>query len=151
MKTFISLLSIIIMIACTKDSDLNKPTTLGSSTLIANGSLDLQTSSANIASLEIVNYRSSFELCGTSGENLIRPVILPLSDTAVYPANILMDSDSLSAEIYVDSTLQRNFSISLKIIENLDTISIANANGLSLKTKFRFNAGSSYKFLGDVK
>ncbi|HLK27517.1 MAG TPA: hypothetical protein VKT28_02975 [Puia sp.] len=144
---------VLLFVSCAKDSSYQTPitTSLPTSLLIAKGSLDIQTKNANVASLGIVNYRSSYELCGTSGEGLITPIILPLSDSSSFPSTILQEGDSLSAEVELDTTYKKNYTINL--IVKRDTTTIDNfsvVNGSVLRKKFVFYNGHSYQFLATV-
>jgi hypothetical protein len=145
---------LILLAACSKDASYqnSKTATLSNSTLIVNGSLDLQTNNANIASLGIINYRSSYELCGTAGSDLLWPVVLPLSDSIVYPGSILTDGDSLSAEVYLDTTYKKSYNISLTVEENnviVNNLQVFNKD--SLTRKFVFHDGSRYVFTAIVQ
>jgi hypothetical protein len=145
---------LILLASCGKDSSFqnSRPVTLANSTLLVNGSLDLQTDNANIASLGIINYRSSYELCGTSGDNLFWPVVLPLIDSAVFPASILADGDSLSAEVELDTTYKKYYNITMIVKENniiVNNLSVFSQS--SLKRKFVFHNGSSYDFSATVQ
>jgi hypothetical protein len=145
---------LLLLASCSKeDSSLqNRPVTLSNSTLVVSGSLDLQTSDANIASLGVINYRSSYELCGTSGSNLLWPVVLPLIDSIIYPSTILAEGDSLSAEIYLDTTYKKTYdSITLVVTENniiVNNLSVFKK--YSLTRKFVFHNGSKYQFSATV-
>lgn len=151
---------LLLLVACNKENSLqnqtttlsNSSTSLANSTLIATGSLDLQTDNANIASLGIVNYRSSYELCATSGNDLFWPVILPLADTAVFAPSILAEGDSLSAEVDIDTTFKKNYNITLVVKEN--NIVINNLSVFSksfLERKFAFHNGSTYQLNATVQ
>lgn len=139
----------LLLFSCSKDSSYqsSKPSTpLSSSMLIVDGTLDLQTSNANIASLGIVNYRSSYELCGTSGSDLLWPVILPLSDSSVYSSSILEEGDSLSAEVYLDTTFKKNYNISMSITENTVLVNSQTVfSKWNLTRRFAFHSGSKYE------
>jgi hypothetical protein len=144
----------LLAVACSKDSSYQstKPVTLSNSVLIVTGSLDLQTNDANVASLGIINYRSSYELCGTSGSDLLWPVTLPLADSAVYPPSILADGDSLSAEVYLDTTYKNAYNITLIVQENnivVNNLTVFKKS--SLARKFVFHNGSSYQFTATVQ
>jgi hypothetical protein len=145
----------LLLLSCSKDSSYqaNKPSTpLSNSLLVIKGTLELQTSDANIASLGIVNYRSSYELCGTSGSDLLWPVSLPLSDSSVYSSSILAEGDSLSAEVYLDTTFKKNYYISMSITEN--TVLVNNQTVFSrwnLTRNFAFHTGSKYECTVTVK
>jgi len=139
----------LLLFSCSKDSSYqsSKPSApLSNSMLIVDGTLDLQTSDANVASLGIVNYRSSYELCGTSGTDLLWPVILPLSDSSVYPSSILIEGDSLSAEVYLDTTYKKNYNISMSITENAVLVNSQTVfSKWNLTRKFAFHSGSKYE------
>lgn len=144
----------ILLVSCSKDASFqnSRPVTLGNSTLLVNGSLDLQTTNANIASLGIINYRSLYELCGTSGDNLFWPVVLPLTDSAVFPPSILADGDSLSAEVELDTTFKKNYNITMIVKENnviVNNLTVFSQS--SLKRKFVFHNGSAYEFSATVQ
>jgi hypothetical protein len=138
---------LILLAACNKESSFQStPVPLSNSTLVVNGSLDLQTNDANIASLGIINYRSSYQLCGTSGSDLLWPVVLPLSDSAVFPSSILAEGDSLSAEVYLDTTYKKNYNISMSITENAVLINSQIVfSKWNLTRNFAFHAGSKYE------
>lgn len=151
---------LLLLAACTKENSFqtqtttlsNGSTTLSNSTLIATGSLDLQTDNANIASLGIINYRSSYELCGTSGNDLFWPVVLPLADSAVFAPSILADGDSLTAEVDVDTTFKKNYNITLVVKENnvvVNNLSVFSKNFLS--RNFAFHNGSTYQLTATVQ
>jgi hypothetical protein len=151
---------LLLLAACSKDSSYqdktttlsNSPVTLANSTFIAIGSLDLQTDNANVASLGIINYRSSYELCGTSGNDLFWPVILPLADTAVFASSILAEGDSLSAEVDVDTTFKKSYNITLVVKENNIIVNNLSVFGKSfLERKFAFHNGSTYQFTATVQ
>ena len=155
----------LITSACTKDSNSlepvvdskpavpTKPVVLGNVTLVINGSLNIKTTGVNEASLGIINYRSSYELCGTAGTDLLWPVTLPLSDSSTYSPSILMDGDSLTVQLALDTTYNKSYdTISLVVFEN--NISVQNQlyfspfiNNLS----FVFHEGSKYKVTATVK
>jgi hypothetical protein len=144
---------VILFAACTKESDYqSKPATLSNSILVVDGSLDLQTSNANIASLSIINYRASYELCGTSGSDLLWPIILPLADSSVYPSSILSEGDSLSAEVMLDTTYKKSYNISMIVEENnviINNLSVFDK--WSLSRKFIFHNGSKYQLIATVQ
>jgi hypothetical protein len=148
------LVGIVLLTSCVKNSSFEPAPTIASSpttTLIASGSLDIQTDNANIASLGIVNYRSSYELCGTSGEGLITPIILPLQDSTVFPNSILRDGDSLSAIIQLDTTFIKSYSIKLIINQNGSTIfSKVSTDVTGFSQNFLFSNGNRYEFLATV-
>ena len=150
----------LLLVACTKEDSYqpqtttlsNSPVTLSNSTLIATGSLDLQTINANVASLGIINYRSSYELCGTSGNDLFWPVTLPLADSAVFAPSILADGDSLSAVVDVDTTFKKSYNITLVVKENnivINNLSVFSKSVLS--RNFAFHNGSVYQFTATVQ
>ena len=151
MKKFLAIF--ILLAACGKDSVYQHGSTiLSNSTLVVNGSLDLQTKNANIASLGIVNYRSSYELCGTSGNDLLWPIVLPLSDSTVFPSSILSEGDSLSAEVDLDTTFKKVYNISMIVKENniiINNLSVFNK--WHLERKFVFHNGSNYQFSAIVQ
>jgi len=151
MKKFLPL--ILLFAGCTKESGYqSKPATLSNSILIVNGSLDLQTSNANIASLGIINYRASYELCGTSGSDLLWPIVLPLADSSSYPSSILSEGDSLSAEVMLDTTYKKSYNISITIKENNVIVNNLSVFGVwSLSRKFIFHNGSKYEFMATVQ
>ena len=162
MKKLLAVL--LLLTSCVKESSYQRitsfsnpasassPASVSTSTLIVSGSLDLQTKKAKIASLGIVNYRSSYELCGTSGNNLLWPIVLPLSDSAVFPNAILTDGDSLSAEVELDTTYKKNYTINLIVKEDTITINTSTvANSWYLRKKFVFHNARRYKFLATVQ
>ncbi len=151
---------LLMLAACTKESSVQNQTTtlsnpstaLSNATLTAYGTLDLQTDNANIASLGVINYRSSYELCGTSGNDLLWPVVLPLADSATFAPSILTDGDSLSAEVDIDTTFKKNYTITLVVKEN--NVVVKNPTVLNqhfLDTKFAFHNGSRYDFTATVQ
>lgn len=144
---------LLFLAACTKDSSYQSmPTTLSNSVFVVSGSLDLQTNNANIASLGIINYRVSYELCGTSGSDLLWPIVLPLSDSAVFPTSILAEGDSLSAEVELDTTYKKLYNITMVVKENNVVINnLSVFNKWSLKRKFIFHNGSAYQFTATVQ
>jgi len=161
------LLAVLLLLAsaCTKDSNSlepivdskpavpTKPVILGNATLVITGSLDIQTTGANEASLGIVNYRSSYELCGTAGSDLLWRVVLPFSDSSTYSPSILMDGDTLTAELSLDTTVRKTYnSITLNIFEN--NVSIQNETYFSpyINTlNFAFHEGSKYQVTATIK
>jgi len=151
MKKILPLL--FLFAACTKESGYqNKPVVLSNALLIVNGSLDLQTNNANIASLGIINYRSSYELCGTSGSDLLWPVVLTLADSSAYPSSILSEGDSLSAEVMLDTTYKKSYNISITIKENSVIVNNLSVFGTwSLTRKFVFHNASKYEFVATVQ
>ena len=151
MKKFLPL--IILFAACTKESNYQgKPSILANTILVVNGSLDLQTSNANIASLGIINYRASYELCGTSGSDLLWPIVLPLADSSSYPSSILSEGDSLSAEVMLDTTYKKSYNISMIVKENNVIINNLSVFGKwSLSRKFIFHSGSKYELMAIVQ
>jgi hypothetical protein len=144
---------LLFLAACTKNSSYQSvPITLSNSVFVVNGSLDLQTYNANTASLGIINYRVSYELCGTSGSDLLWPVVLPLSDSAVFPTSLLAEGDSLSAEVELDTTYKKLYNITMTVKENnvlINNLSVFNK--WSLKRKFIFHNGSVYQFTATVQ
>jgi len=165
MKKLIAAMLLLITSACSKDSNTlepivnskpplpSKPVTLSNVTLVINGTLDIQTTDVNEASLGIINYRSSYELCGTAGTNLLWPVVLPLSDSSNYSSSILMDGDSLTAQLSLDTTYRKSYdSISLVIYEN--NVSVQNQTYFSPfinSLNFVFHEGSKYRVTATVK
>jgi hypothetical protein len=144
---------LLFLAACTKDSSYSREaTTLSNSVFVVSGSLDLQTNDANIASLGIINYRVSYELCGTSGSDLLWPIVLPLSDSATFPTSILAEGDSLSAEVELDTTYKKLYNITMVVKENNVVINnLSVFNKWSLKRKFIFHNGSAYQFTATVQ
>jgi hypothetical protein len=143
--------ALLLLVSCAKDSSYTaSPDTTSNSTsiFIATGSLDIQVNNAGDASLGVVNYRSSYELCGTTAEGLFSHEILPLSDSATFPASILEDGDSLSAEVDMDN----NYNISLTIKQDTATIATSanSINGI-LRQKFLFQNGHKYQFIATVQ
>jgi hypothetical protein len=151
MKKYLPL--IILLAACTKESGYQgKPVALSNSILVVDGSLELQISNANIASLGIINYRASYELCGTSGSDLLWPISLPLADSSVYPSSILSEGDSLSAEVMLDTTYKKSYNISMIVKENNVIINTPSISGKwSLSRKFIFHNGSKYQLTATVQ
>jgi hypothetical protein len=155
------LAALLLLASCTKDSSLQDSgyqtsrstvTSLTSSVLVAKGSLDLQINDAGIASLGVVNYRSLYQLCGTSGEGLVTPIDLPLSDSSTFSTSILRDGDSLSVELYLDPYVVKNYNLSVVVQENgVTVINDSLTNSLWLSGKFVFHNGSSYTILGNVQ
>lgn len=145
--------------ACNKEisKDYNAATTsntntLSASTLVVNGSLDLQTAGVNVASLGVVNYRSEDELCGTAGSDLLWPVNLPLADSSVYPLSALQDGDTLTASLYLDTTYSKKYNISITILEN--NILVNNQTVYhrgSFLRNFVFHNGSKYEVSATVQ
>jgi len=148
------LVGILLLTSCVKNTSFEPVPVIASSptsTLIADGSLDIETNNANIASLGIVNYRSSYELCGTSGEGLITPIILPMQDSIVFPNSILRNGDSLAAIIQLDTTYVKTYNIKLTINQNGTTIFSTNLIGVTgFSQNFQFNNGDRYEFLASV-
>ena len=165
MKKLVAAMLLLITSACTKDSistegiapdkpvTTGTPVTLGNVTLVINGSLDIKTTGVNVASLGIINYRSSYELCGTAGTDLLWSVQLPFSDSSTYSPSILMNGDTLTAELAIDTTIRKSYdTISLVIYEN--NVSVQNQLYFSPfinNLNFVFHEGSKYKVTATVK
>ena len=143
----------VLFIACSKEtSNQARSTVLSNSILVVKGVLDLQTRDANVASLGIINHRSSYQLCGTSGADLLWPVVLPLSDSSVFPSQILIEGDSLSVEVYLDTTFKKNYNITLVVKEDNVTVdSLSVPNKWELEGKFVFHSGSQYNVSATVQ